>query len=157
MWVQVRISDGCSATVFARGLEPGGVYTFWCVSPYEFTNDGPVIPGSVFVARGAGLVVGDDGTARIQMSAYVGQPGIAGLPPLMGATWRDMKDPLTSIVRVEIAYHGQASDSANDAELNEWLSDFWTGTVCPDGGANLALRRNRHESCCHRSDWIRRI
>jgi hypothetical protein len=49
-----------------------------------------------------------------------------------------MKDPLTSIVRVEIVYHGQASDAANDAELNEWLSDFWTGAACPDGGTNLA-------------------
>jgi hypothetical protein len=86
MWVLVRTSDGNSATVFARGLEPEGVHSLWWVSPYEFTNDGPVIPSGVFVARGAGLVVGDDGTARTQMSAYVCQPGIAGLPPLMGAT-----------------------------------------------------------------------
>lgn len=132
----VRTDDGYSATVFARGLEPGGVYTFWWVSPYEFTEGSPDIPGGVFVARGAGLVVGDDGTARIQMSAYVGQPGIDGLPALGTAKWHNMKDPLTSIVRIEIAYHGQANDANGD--LDEWLSDFWTGTACPDTGTNLA-------------------
>jgi hypothetical protein len=127
----VRTSDGYSATVFARGLNPGGVYTFWWVSPYEFNADGtPVIPGEVFVARGASSVVGADGTARVRMQATTGQLGIVGLPALGGLLWHEMKDPLTSIVRIEIAYHGQAADAGED--LGTWLSDFWTGTACPD-------------------------
>jgi hypothetical protein len=82
----VRTSDGYSATVFARGLNPGGVYTFWWVSPYEFNADGtPVIPGEVFVARGASSVVGADGTARVRMQATTGQLGIVGLPCPWGA------------------------------------------------------------------------
>ena len=36
----VHTEDGYSAAVFARGLNPGGVYTFWWVSPYEFSTDG---------------------------------------------------------------------------------------------------------------------
>lgn len=129
----VRTEDGYSATVFARSLNPGGVYTFWWVSPYEFNTDGsPVIPGGVFVARGASRVIGADGTARVQMRATTGQPGIVGLPALGGLLWHEMKDPLTSIVRVEIAYHGQAADAGGD--LGTWQSDFWTGTACPANG-----------------------
>lgn len=126
----VRTSDGYSATVFARGLEPGGVYTFWLVSPYHFGPDGPIIPTGVFVARGAGVVVGANGTARVQMSAEVGQPGIANFPVPGEESFHEMEDPLTSIVRVEIAYHGNV-DEAGPGEVTTWLSDFWTGAACP--------------------------
>jgi hypothetical protein len=133
----VRTRDGYSATVLARGLKPGGVYTFWWVSPYEFDDAGaPIIPSQVFVARGAGRVIGANGTARVRMQATNGQLGIVGLPALDVALWHEMKDPLTSIVRIEIAYHGQADEAANDAELKTWLSDFWTGSACPSEGLN---------------------
>jgi len=39
-----------------------------------------------------------------------------------------LTNPLNSIVRVEIAYHGQADAGA---DIRPWLSDFWTGTACP--------------------------
>lgn len=124
----VRSEDGLQATTFVRGLKPGGVYTFWWVAPYEFNPDGSAnIPGGVFVARGAGRVIGKSGVALVRMRARTGQAGILGLPALEGALWSEMKDPLTSIVRVEIAYHGQADEAANRAELRTWLSDFWTG------------------------------
>jgi hypothetical protein len=133
----VRTEDGLRATVSVRGLEPGGVYTFWWVSPYEFDSEGnPVIPSGVFVARGAGTVIGRSGAATISMQARTGQAGITGLPALGGALWHDMMDPMTSIVRVEIAYHGQAADAGND--LDTWLSDFWTGTACPENGTTNA-------------------
>jgi hypothetical protein len=63
------------------------------------------------------------------MRAYTGQPGIAGFPPLGGLEWHALTDPLNTVVRVEIAYHGQAEDAGED--LMDWLSDFWTGSVCP--------------------------
>jgi len=134
----VRTADGLKATVFVRGLEPGGVYTFLWVSPYEFLDSGgPDVPGGVFVARGAGRVIGSNGTALVGMKARTGQEGIEGLPALGGALWSEMKDPLTSIVRVEIAYHGQADEAENRSDLRTWLSDFWTGTACPEtGGTN---------------------
>jgi len=132
----VRTADGLKATVFVRGLEPGGVYTFWWVSPYEFDSLGaPVIPGGVFVAKGAGRVIGRNGSAVVRMRATTGQAGITGLPAVDGALWHEMQDPMASIVRVEIAYHGQAADA--DGDLRTWLSDFWTGTACPpDGSTN---------------------
>ena len=41
----VRTADGLKASVFVRGLRPGGAYTFWWVSPYEFLDNGdPDIP-----------------------------------------------------------------------------------------------------------------
>jgi hypothetical protein len=106
------------------------------VSPYEFLDNGdPDIPGGVFVARGAGRVIGSNGTAFLQMRARTGQEGIEGLPALGGALWSEMRDPLTSIVRIEIAYHGQADELENRRDLRTWLSDFWTGTACPDNGS----------------------
>jgi hypothetical protein len=127
-WTElVRSKNQLNATTFVRGLKPGGVYTFWWVAPYEFDNGKPVIPAGVFVAKGAGTVVGDSGTALVRMKATINQPGILGLPALEGAKWHKMQDPQTSIVRVEIAYHGQASEASGPAELRTWLSDIWTG------------------------------
>jgi hypothetical protein len=133
----VRSKNQLNATTFVSGLEPGGVYTFWWVAPYEFKDGAPVMPAGVFVARGAGTVVGESGTALVRMKATINQPGILGLPALEGAKWHKMQDPLTSVVRIEIAYHGQAEDAAGPAELRRWLSDFWTGSVCPDSGVLL--------------------
>ncbi len=123
----VRSKNQLNATTFVNGLEPGGVYTFWWVAPYEFKDGAPVMPAGVFVARGAGTVVGESGTARVRMKATINQPGILGLPVFEGAKWHKMQDPLTSIVRIEIAYHGQADEASGPAELRTWLSDFWTG------------------------------
>jgi hypothetical protein len=132
----VRTSNGLQPSVFVRGFEPGGVYTFWWVSPYEFVDNGdpdspndPDVPSGVFVARGAGRVNGASGTAFVRMRARIGQDGIEGLPVLDGALWSEMRDPLTSIVRIEIAYHGQADEAGSRANLRTWLSDFWTGTA----------------------------
>jgi hypothetical protein len=127
----VRTDNGLKASVFVRGLKPGGVYTFWWVSPYEFVGDDPVIPGGVFVARGAGRVIGSNGTAFVRMKARAGQAGIEGFPVPGAESFHEMKDPLTSIVRIEIAYHGQADEAENRAEVRTWLSDFWTGAACP--------------------------
>jgi hypothetical protein len=72
--------------------------------------------------------------ALVRMRAYNGQPGIEGIPPLGGAEWHGLTDPLNSVVRVEIAYHGQAEDAGSD--LKTWLSDFWTGAACPPDTPN---------------------
>lgn len=123
----VRSADGLRATVFVSGLKPGGVYTFWWVVP-----QGTTIPDDVFVARGAGRVIGDSGEAMVGMQAYKGQAGIEGAPFLPdGAEWDTLNDPLNSTVRIEIAYHGQA-DAGDD--IRPWLSDFWTGAACPEPG-----------------------
>ena len=132
-----RSSDGLKAKVTVHNLEPGGVYTFWWVVPQDFENGAPVIPGGVFVAYGAARVIGDSGTAVVNMHASTGQAGIEGFPPLGGAEWKNLDDPLNSIVRIEIAYHGQASDAGGD--ISTWRTDFWTGSACPeDGTANVA-------------------
>jgi hypothetical protein len=39
-----------------------------------------------------------------------------------------------SLVRIEIAYHGQAEDAGDD--LGTWLEDFWTGSACPPDTPN---------------------
>lgn len=142
-----RGSDGLQANVNVRGLTPGGVYTFWWVVPHVFEDGAPVIPSGVFVAGGAGTVVGADGTANVQMLAYTEQSGIEGFPPLDGAEWGSLTDPLGSIVRVEIAYHGQVEDAERDlgtffptgdggSNLETQLLDFWTGSACPPETAN---------------------
>lgn len=77
--------------------------------------------------RGAGRVIGHSGIAVVHMRATLGQEGIIGLPALDGALWHEMKDPLTSTVRIEIAYHGQAEHAGSRSELKTWLSDFWSG------------------------------
>jgi len=74
--------------------------------------------------RGAGRVIGRSGTAVVHMRATLGQEGIIGLPALGAALWHEMKDPLTSIVRIEIAYHGQAEDAGSRSDVKTWLSDF---------------------------------
>ncbi|MGI9612407.1 MAG: hypothetical protein ACR2QO_05835 [Acidimicrobiales bacterium] len=122
---QLRRSEhGLQANVRVRGLKPGGVYTFWWVVP-----QGNLFPDDIFVARGAGVVVGRNGKARVRIRAHTGQEGIAGFPVLEGASFASLNDPEGATVRVEIAYHGQAADAGDD--LDQWLSDFWTGAECP--------------------------
>ena len=120
-----RDAHGLRANVSVRGLRPGGVYTFWWV---VIQDDGD-FPDDIFVANGAGAVVGRNGAARVSMRARLGDPGIEGFPPLGGASFGSLTDTVGSIVRVEIAYHGQAADAGDD--LGTWLSDFWTGAGCP--------------------------
>jgi hypothetical protein len=120
-----RRPDGLHARAHVRGLEPGGVYTFWWV----VVQDDGDFPDDIHVQRGASVVVGDNGHARVTMRAQTGDPGILGFPPLGGALLADLTDPLGSTVRVEIAYHGQVEDAG--ADLDQWQSDFWTGAACP--------------------------
>ncbi len=122
----VRRDSGLKATVHVEGLIPGGVYTFWWVVPHSLP---PAIPDDVFVARGASAIVGANGTATVRMRAQTGDAGILGFPPLGGALWHDLTDPMDSVVRVEIAYHGQVGDAGADLAL--WESNFWTGSACP--------------------------
>jgi len=132
-----RSSDGLKAKVAVHNLEPGGVYTFWWVVPQDFEDGAPVIPSGVFVAYGASQVIGNSGTAVVNMRAHTGQAGIDGFPPLGGAEWKSLDDPVNSIVRIEIAYHGQVTEAGGD--LPTWRTDFWTGSACPEVGAtNLA-------------------
>jgi len=132
----VRTADGLKAKLFVKGLKPGGVYTFWWVVPH---STDPAIPDDVFVARGKAKVIGKTGMTFVTMRARTGQQGIEGFPPLEGAEWHPLTDPLNSVVRVEIAYHGQKKDAGTQAELDKWRSDFWTGSACPEpGGVNAA-------------------
>jgi len=125
-----RTENGLRANVRVAGLEPGGVYTFWWVVPQ---GDG-VFPDDIFVARGAGVVVGRNGKARVHMRAHTGQEGITGFPVLGDASFASLIDPQGALVRVEIAYHGQAADAGDD--LDTWLGDFWTGAACPPDTPN---------------------
>lgn len=125
-----RSERGLNAWVFLRGLEPGGVYTFWWVVP----QDDQDFPGDIFVARGAGTVASRHGTAWVRMRARTGQAGIEGFPPIGDQRFDSLHDPLGATVRVEVAYHGQASDAGGD--LTAWLSDFWTGAACPPDTPN---------------------
>ncbi len=122
----IRRDSGLKATVHVEGLIPGGVYTFWWVVPHSLP---PTIPDDVFVAGGASAVAGADGQATVRMRADTGQAGIVGLPALGGLLWHDLTDPLNSVVRVEIAYHGQVEDAGDGLAI--WESDFWTGSACP--------------------------
>lgn len=129
----VRTAEGIEATALILGLKPGGVYTFWWTSPNDFDNEGnPIIPSGLFAASGAATVIGQSGMAFVRMSAEVGQKSIVGLPALDDALFSELKDPLTAIIRIEVAYHGQAEDA--DGDLETWMSDFWTGTACPEAG-----------------------
>jgi hypothetical protein len=125
-----RSSEGLKAKVAVHNLEPGGMYTFWWVVPQDFEDGSPVIPSGVFVAYGASRVIGDSGIAMVDMRAHTGQEGIEGLPALGGAQWKSLDDPLNSIVRIEIAYHGQVNEAGGD--LPTWKTDFWTGSACPE-------------------------
>ncbi len=132
-WSQLkRDPDRLKAVVHAHGLEPGGVFTFWWV----VVQDDATFPDDIFVALGAGAVVGPNGKATVHMSANKGDASIVGLPALGGALFGDLVDPANALVRVEVAYHGHVDD-AGDA-LGQWLSDFWTGSACPTAGVNDA-------------------
>ena len=64
-------------------------------------------------------------------------------------------DPVTAVVHVEIAYHGQEEDAGGN--IGKWRSDFWTGTACPTGasgynpggttGDNLEVNMNGQGHC----------
>lgn len=130
-WAQLkRDADGLKAVVHASGLRPGAVFTFWWIG----VHDDATIPDDIFVALGASAVIGTNGMATVHMSANKGDESVAGVPFLGGASFRDLRDPLTALVRVEVAYHGQVEDAGDDLDL--WRSDFWSGTACPDGGLN---------------------
>ena len=123
----VRGPDGLEAQVRVTRLKPGGVYTFWWVVAQ---HDG-TFPDDIFVALGAGAVVGASGRVAIRMNASLDEASIAGFEPAPGVVleFDELHDPLDALVRVEIAYHGQAADAGD--ELHTWLSDFWTGAACP--------------------------
>lgn len=131
-----RSENDLKATSLVRGLEPGGVYTFWWVVVHDFNGDAPVIPDEVFVERGAGVVIGSSGEAVVRLRPVrIGDTGIEGFLP-DGVGWHALTDTMGSLVRVEIAYHGQADEAESRTELNTWLSDFWTGSACPGGLPN---------------------
>lgn len=121
----LRRDRGMAALAMARGLQPGGVYTFWWV---VIQDDGD-FPDDIHVQRGGGAVAGPTGRATAFMRAATGTPGIEGFPPLGDAEFAELRDPIGSVVRIEIAYHGQAADAGDDLDL--WLSDFWSGAACP--------------------------
>ena len=132
-WSQLRRDgDGLGAVVHAEGLEPGGVFTFWWV----VVQDDATFPDDIFVALGAGAVVGQNGKATAFMSAETGDASIVGLPALGGALFGDLTDPEGALVRVEVAYHGPVDEAGDD--LDQWLTDFWTGSACPTEGVNAA-------------------
>lgn len=123
----VRTSAGLDAKVHVAGLQPGGVYTFWWV----VVQDDGTFPDDIFVASGAGTIVGRNGKATVRMHADRGDAAIEGFEPAPGVVleFDELHDPLGALVRVEIAYHGQAVEAGD--ELDAWLTDFWTGTACP--------------------------
>jgi hypothetical protein len=131
-----RRDDGLDATTTVSGLTPDGVYTFWWVVGAA----GFALPDA-YVASAGGEVIGSSGEATVTMSVDVGDSGILGFldalaenaPPASTAPFHDTfdLDPATAEAHIEIAYHGQASDAGGD--VNAWLSDFWTGTACPEG------------------------
>ena len=125
----VRKPSGISGTTHAGGLKPGGVYTFWmvAVAPAFFPDANDLT--QIFVANGNSAVVGKNGGATVHWSASVGEASIV----TPGPVFDDALDNIDErIVRIEIAYHGQADDAVDQAALNDWLSDFWSGdpTVC---------------------------
>lgn len=126
-WSRLKRSKrGLKARVRAKGLKPGGVFTFWWIVVPE------AAPNDPHVALGGSAIVGRNGKIRVRMRARTGDPGIEGFPPLMGGRFGDLVDPMNALVRVEVAYHGQVKDARGD--LKQWMSDFWTGTACPDDG-----------------------
>jgi hypothetical protein len=133
-WSQLkRHRDKLQAIVHAQGLIPGGVFTFWWVVP----QDDYTFPDDIFVAYGASAIIGQYGKATVRMTAEKGDPSIVGLPALEGALFGDLVDPANSLVRVEVAYHGQVEDAGDD--LDQWRSDFWTGSACPVEGDTNAF------------------
>ncbi len=128
----VRHPDRLWAAVHARGLEPGGVYTFWWVA---VQGEG-AFPDDVFVAHGAGVVANRAGRATAVMRAELGQPGITGFSPAPGVDvgFDELRDPMGALVRVEVAYHGQVEDAGKDRAT--WLRDFRSGAACPPATPN---------------------
>lgn len=122
-----RSEDGLRLRARVGGLIPGGVYTFWLIA----VQDDGTFPDDVFLAYGASAIAGPTGRAQVRMAAEVGDPGITGFVPdgVDEVVFDSLHDTVDSTVRVEIAYHGQATDAGDD--LATWLSDFWTGTACP--------------------------
>ena len=122
-----RHAEGLDAVARMGGLEPGGLYTFWWVVVQE---DG-TFPDDIFVASGDAEIVGPNGRATVRMAAELGQESITGFMPdgVNEIRFAALDDPLGAVVRIEIAYHGQAVDAGDD--LPNWLTDFWTGTACP--------------------------
>lgn len=125
-----RTKRGLEADVRVRKLKPGGVYTFWWVA---IQGDGS-FPDDIYVQRGAAAVANEKGRARVHMRARTGDEGITGFPPLGGAEFGTLVDPKGAVVRIEIAYDGQATVAGDDLDL--WMSDFWTGDACPPDTAN---------------------
>jgi len=120
-WTQLhRDDDRLRATVKTSDLKPGGVYTFWWVTvPTGNPADG------VFVDLLGSTIAGRNGKATVHGSVAVGTPSIVledGVIPAV--PFVEMANPEEAIVRVEVAYHGQA-DSENYSD--DWLLDFWTG------------------------------
>jgi hypothetical protein len=118
-WTQLhRDDDGLKATVKTSGLMPGGVYTFWWVT----VPTGDPMEG-VFVDLLGSTIVGQNGKATVHGSVAVGTPSIS-IPFDSFLTFVPMANPEEAVVRVEVAYHGQA-DSDNFSD--DWVLDFWTG------------------------------
>jgi hypothetical protein len=131
-----RRDDGLDATTTVTGLTPEGVYTFWWV----VGEAGFALPDA-YVGSTGGEVIGSSGETTVTMSVDVGDAGILGFldalatnsPPVSTDPFRSTfdLDPATAEVHIEIAYHGQTGEAGSD--LDAWLSDFWTGTACPEG------------------------
>ena len=130
--VLLRRNRRLDALAQIRGLKPGGVYTFWWVVVQE---DG-TFPDDIFLAGGAARVVNEKGRTTVHMKARLGQDSIEGFMPdgVNELQFAPLSDTRGSIVRIEIAYHGQAKDAGGD--LDVWLGDFWTGTACPPDTPN---------------------
>ncbi len=120
-----RANTGIWVNAHMTGLKPGGVYTFWWI----VVQDDGDFPTDIYVDSAGGTVVGASGTANAVAWAPLGDEPIPGFPALGDAEFASLNDTFGSIVRIEIAYHGQADDAGDD--LDAWLADFWTGSECP--------------------------
>lgn len=149
-----RDSDGLEASVQVEGLTPGGVYTFWMA---VVQGEG-VFPDDIFAIEGPGVVVGEDGKAEASLSARSGDSGFEGFyVEYTGEGSRDgtgdiffdsLHDPEGSLVRIEIAYHGQVDDAGDDLDL--WMSDFFSGAdgVCPNPRGTLGTGAISGQAYC---------
>ena len=127
-----RHPDGLDAVARMHGLEPGGVYTFWWI----VVQDDGTFPDDIFVGSGAGVIADDSGRAKVRMSAGFGDASITGFTPdgVNEIAFANLTDTEGSIVRIEVAYHGQVEDAGD--EMDAWLYDFWTGEACPPNTPN---------------------
>ena len=120
----LRRPSGISGTTSVKGLRPGGVYTFWMVAidPGFFPAEEDLT--RIFVQKGNATVAKPNGRATVRWSAEAGDASIV----TPGPEFDDALDDIDRrIVRIEIAYHGQAEDAPTPADLEQWLSDFWSG------------------------------